>query len=179
MSEIAGLSLIVPTSVAGSGVSVSASGKVSFSAATAVNINGCFSATYDNYLLVACYLATSAVNNFFYRLRASGSDATGSDYTRQTLWGNNTSVTGGRSTGTYGGAGLMSTGARDGAHLYLYGPFLAQPTASISLNAGGPSPANLYDEATTHSLSTSYDGISIIPGAGNITGSLTIYGFSQ
>ena len=52
MAEIAGLTLITPSSVAGSGVSVSASGKVTFTAATSVSVNGVFSATHDNYLVV-------------------------------------------------------------------------------------------------------------------------------
>ena len=48
MAEIAGLKLITPSSVDGSGVSESASGKVKFTAATEISVNGVFGSTYDN-----------------------------------------------------------------------------------------------------------------------------------
>ena len=51
MAEIAGLTLITPSSVAGSGVSLTGA-KVVFTAATSVSVNGVFSATHDNYLVV-------------------------------------------------------------------------------------------------------------------------------
>jgi hypothetical protein len=178
---IAGLKLIVPTSVAGSGVSVSASGKVTFTAATAVNVNGCFSATYDNYLCVTNVVGSTNNQNLWFRLRASGTDASGSNYTRQYLAATSTSVFGARSTSQTTGFNGWLDGGRNGSHLYLYGPYLAQPTASRAVTsaseAGGS--ASIADDACTHSLSTSYDGITLLPSSGTLTGTLTIYGLSQ
>jgi hypothetical protein len=49
----AGLDLITPTSIAYSGGSASVSGgAVTFSAASTVSVNNCFSSTYDNYRIV-------------------------------------------------------------------------------------------------------------------------------
>ena len=99
MAEIAGLKLIVPSSVAGSGVSVSASGKVSFTAATTININGVFSATYDNYLVVLRGLADSGTPAIYGRMRLSGSDnATANAYVTQSLNADGATVSGGRTT---------------------------------------------------------------------------------
>ena len=134
MAEIAGLKLIVPTSVAGSGVSVSATGKVTFTAATTVSVNGCFTSSYDNYLIVMRMKASSGNPNIQVRMRASGSDATGSNYTRQYLTADSTTVAGGRDTSqTYATNGFTSTG-ESGVHIYVYGSYLAQPTALRSVN---------------------------------------------
>lgn len=180
MPDIAGLKLIVPTSVAGSGVSVSASGKVTFTAATTININGCFSATYDNYLIVVRHkMAASPADGLNYRLRAAGTDATGANYTAQRLLAASTTVAGARFSSSTSGAVGFSTSYENGDHLYLYGPFLAQPTASRNVSASGTDNASIYDYAGTHSLSTSYDGITIFPLASTVTGALTIYGLSQ
>lgn len=177
MAEIAGLKLIVPSSVAGSGVSVSASGKVTFTAATSVSMNGVFSATYDNYLIVTRLIASSN-NAIFTRLRASGSDASGADYTRQFLWAEPAGVSAQRNTGrtsTY--TSLLDT-SYQGFHYYIYGPNIAQPTTFRTVAVRSNS--QIFDVANTHSLSTSYDGLTYIADAGmNITGSLTVYGLSQ
>lgn len=45
--NIGGLNLVVPTSVTGG--TLSTNGQITFSGATSVDINGCFSSTYDNY----------------------------------------------------------------------------------------------------------------------------------
>ena len=179
MAEIAGLKLIVPSSVAGSGVSVSASGKVTFTSAPIVSINGVFSSTYDNYLAVIRYTNTSSTNTRF-RLRASGTDATGSNYTYQLLRAGSTSVTGSRaSSDDKGGIGGVSTSLMSGEHFYLYGPALAQPTASRSITALSYLSARILDVGVTHSLSTSYDGITIYPSANDITGNVHVFGYEE
>ncbi len=177
---IAGLKLIVPTSVAGSGVSVSASGKVTFTAATTVSVNGVFSSTYDNYLIVIRHHA-SAGANMNIRLRLSGTDASGSNYTYQRILADGSSVSGSRtSSATASFIGSLNDTARSGQHVYLYGPALAQPTAGRNLDVDGYLSATIDDYSFTHSLSTAYDGCTFFPsGAANMTGALCVYGLSQ
>lgn len=174
MPDIAGLKLIVPTSVAGSGVSVSASGKVTFTAATSVSVNGCFSSTYDNYLIVSQSVCSVDVNGYL-RLRSSGTDAT-TNYTRQILRVTSTTVQGLR-----GNDAIVNSlyTEREGNHFYVYGPHLSQATAVRSVTALAQGGALIYDTAMTHSTASSYDGFTYFPGTGNITGTLTVYGLSQ
>lgn len=180
MPDIAGLKLIVPTSVAGSGVSVSASGKVTFTAATSISVNGCFTSAHDNYVLVARYVCASGNPNANFRLRASGTDATGSNYTRQYVFADGSSVAGARFTSQdFGVSGSISDAQRSGDTTYIYGPNLAQPTAWRNISAQGYLGAYIYDLANTHSLSTAYDGFTLYPNSSNITGALCIYGLSQ
>jgi hypothetical protein len=180
MAEIAGLKLIVPSSVAGSGVSVSASGKVTFTTTQAVSINGVFSATYDNYLIVVgSGVIASSAETLSIRLRASGTDATGTNYTSQELQAAGGTVGGGRGTSMdTGNVAGWWTPQRSGFHVYVYGPFLAQPTAWRSVTVSTDSNALIRDHATTHSLSTSYDGFTLRC-LNNISGTLTVYGLSQ
>jgi len=184
MAEIAGLKLIVPSSVsAASGtIAVSASGKVTFTTAGTVSVNGCFSATHDNYLVVFRGLSSSGASLELY-LRASGSDATGSNYVWQRLTADSTSVSGERqSSQSVTRIGVVDTTNYSGFHAYFYGPNLAQPTAARSVTAGANSGALIQDFATTHSLSTAYDGFTLRReggGAATLTGALTVYGLSQ
>lgn len=183
MAEIAGLKLIVPTSVAGSGVSVSASGKVTFTnETTTISVNGVFSSTYDNYLIVVRATNSTGAGGMLFRLRASGADASGSNYTYQYLLANSTSVTGARSASQTFGQSTPTRTLAGGDHIYIYGPHLAQPTAFRSVNVAGGTGSDpiIFEFANTHSLSTSYDGFSLIPAASYpSTGALTVYGLSQ
>jgi hypothetical protein len=178
MPDIAGLKLIVPTSVAGSGVSVSASGQVTFTAATSVNVNGCFTSSYDNYIIV-CQQAASAEANLLFRLRVSGTDATGSNYVFQGLNAISTTVSASRNTYDHTIIGTQGNTLRNGQHFYVYGPALAQPTAMRSVIASSYQSATITDGASTHSLSTAYDGFTVYMASGNATGTLTVYGLSQ
>lgn len=179
MAEIAGLKLIVPTSVAGSGVSVSASGKVTFSGSATINVNGVFSSTYDNYLVVIRHQCSTGNPYLRGRLRASGTDAT-TNYVLQYLSADGSTVAGSRSTTPgYGPFGVSSTTQRSGDHVYIYGPNLAQATAWRNNNVSGENSAQIYDIACTHSTASAYDGFTIYTDSGNFTGALCVYGLSQ
>ena len=169
---------MVPTSVSGSGVSVSTSGKVTFTSATSISVNGCFTSTYDNYLIVLRATNPSSFDIRF-RLRSSGTDST-TGYTYQYLYATGTSVTAARSAIGYFSTSVGFSGQHGGSHIYLYGPFLSQPTAHRTVGASsGPSGPLIYDWAETHNVSGTYDGLTFFPDGGSLTGALTIYGLSQ
>ena len=179
MAEIAGLKLIVPSSVTNSGgtSSVSATGKVTFtSVTTSLSVNGVFDSTYDNYLIVMQYVGTGD-GTVYMKMRASGSDASTNNYVQQYLIANNTSVSAGRQGPNDQWLNIpKSATARSGIHMYFYGPALAQPTAMRGVTVSGQSSAYIRDHAGTHSLSTAYDGFSLFT---PYTGSLCVYGLSQ
>jgi hypothetical protein len=180
MAEIAGLTLITPSSVAGSGVSLSGA-KVVFTAATTISINGVFSATHDNYLMVMRHHWPASTSEGLYgRLRAGGSDnSTASSYVYQQLYVDNTTVGGARTTTNQWRISDVATAQRSGTHFWFYGPALAQPTAFRSVCVTGRSNAFIDDIAGTHNQSTSYDGITMTVNSSSLDGSLTIYGLSQ
>ena len=169
-----GMVLITPTSVAGTGVTLSG-GAVSFSASSTVSVNGCFTSTYDNYRVVwSLDPSDNASTNM--RLRASGADITTSNYN----WSE------GRTTyaGSASGSGTASTSAwrfttTDGSTLLSFGSFdMWKPFTSTSKAFGG---LTVYSQATGFFQGAFYAatvavGFSFYPDGGTITGSLRVYG---
>lgn len=178
-----GLHIMRPTSivVAGGGsetASIRADGGVDFASATGLSLNGVFTADYDNYLISIRGVETTN-NNLAIRMRASGTDATGTNYVYQQLFGSSTTVSGQRLTAQSSAwTGYLSSAQRSGGTIFLYGPNLAAPTAGRVASAAGLSSAAIVDYAWTHSLSTSYDGITLF-GMTSMSGMVTVYGYAQ
>ena len=178
---INGLVVMTPTSIAYSGTSASinADGSVSFSAVTNLELRGVFSADYDNYMIVI-RLLSSGVTGISGRYMSGTSVASATNYTLQQLIVNSSIVDGFRATSqsTFNLAVTDSTNM-NGYTCHLFGPYLAQPTAGRAVGCRSSSGALIFDEASTHSLSTSYDGLNAFPSSGNMTGLLTVFGFAQ
>jgi len=176
-----GMVLMKPTSIAHSGTSATlgANGQVTFTSVESVSLNGVFSADFDNYVVSCRLIADTANINVFAKLRASGTDAVGANYTWQRLRANSTTVDASRNSGaTKANIAEGSVTAASGFNLSIYGPALAQPTAMRSTTIMGRDGARLTDLASTHSLSISYDGVTIAMDAGfsYLTGALQVYG---
>ena len=175
-----GLVSMTPSSIAHSGTSASinADGGVDFTAVTSLSLNGVFTSEIDNYLIV-CDSDASTDLGLRSRLRVSGSDASGSNYTRQYLYADGTSRVGLRDSTTFGQFSYVSAANWSGFHLHMYGPALAQPTAYRSVTVAGYLGGYIEDSAITHSLSTAYDGITIYTSTGNITGNVHVFGYEE
>ena len=181
-----GLVIMRPTSVsvagAGSSASISSNGGVTFSSATSLSLNGVFNTSCDNYRVVVRYKASTTGRSVYARLRASGTDATGSNYVRQYIYATGSSApSGGRSSTDTSGLGFgWVTNSESAEEFHIYGPALAQPTASRSINVYGGSAVEINDWCSTHNLSTSYDGFTIFdPGVASLTGNLVVFGYEE
>jgi hypothetical protein len=180
-----GMKLVVPTSVAvgsGSG-SVSTQGTVTFSGASSISLNSCFSANYSNYKMILNITSFSANNYPVLRLRSGTTDNSSTNY--------NAAFIERASTGTTvtGYAGSSSTGFQLGYTvnngsfntLELFSPFETDYTGyfnlSTSKNATVSSPNYVEYKAGTMSVTTPYDGCSIVAGSGTLTGTVRVYGY--
>ena len=174
-----GMVLVSPTSIDHSGTSATLgeNGQVTFNAVTSLSLNGVFSADFDNYVIsIRCSASSGVNNNLNARLRASGTDAT-TNYTAQFLLATSTSVSAGRLTSqTAFFLTNISSAQRNGDYVMLYGPYLAQATAFRNTGIDSGNDATIIDFAATHSTASSYDGITFLPNAINITGALQVYG---
>lgn len=176
-----GMLVAVPSTVsatgAGSSASVDANGKVTFSTAATLSVNGCFSSTFTNYRIV-CDFDVSTNNDIDMRLRVGGTDnSTSNSYSHQFIYANGTTITGNRVTGTSMRVSGGNTTATNGISVDIYRPFLADTTAYCSNNANPTSSAFFLSFTGTHNQNTSYDGFSLICTTGNFTGSITVYGY--
>jgi hypothetical protein len=176
-----GMDLITPTSVAGSGVTLSG-GQVNMSAvATAVNINGCFTSAYDNYMMVWDIRSASAASWYLnMRLRAAGTDAATSylsAFAYPSFAADNVNgfgLSAGTTSFVFGFLGDTAIGSS--GIMSVRTPAIAARTTmnyqSGTFAAGGSSWAG----GGIHTPATAYDGFSIAAITGNITGNLRIYG---
>jgi len=146
-----------------------------FSAVSSVSVDGVFTADYQNYLMIVS--GTISANNWIdFRLRASGVNATGNDYTRQSFEVSTTTTIAGRLTETRGRL-VFSNSQPFYAVVQLNDPANAVPTYWMShANRDGANPV-IHLVNGQHSLSTVYDGVSIIAGSGTITGTVRVYGY--
>lgn len=177
-----GLVTVKPSSVAGTGVSLSGA-TVNFSSANPVSINGCFNATYDNYrVLVRIYGTGSSFSTF--RLRAAGVDEAGLYYFRTGFYTQYSSAAvNGYSAGPLTsslvgqyGTSISDTGT---AVLEFCNPALAAYKTTFYQDCLDPATATRYTTNGTHAVTASYDGFSVIPNAGSITGQIMIYGYRK
>jgi len=177
-----GLVVMTPSSISYSGTSASinADGSVTFSAMTNLELRGVFTGDYDNYMIAISDTRASSNGSISFQLLSGTTPASGADYARQYIQASGTSVPASRSTGqTSTRLGWADTAQKNGLTAYVFGPYLAQPTAVRSVTVWAYLNAAIEDYASTHSLSTSYDGCVIFPSAGNMTGKLTVFGFNQ
>lgn len=182
MANKNGLILITPTSVdktgTGSTATINTNGSVTFATCTALSLNGVFTANYDNYMIVMRSLGSDNFRIIYGRLRTSGTNATSTaDYNYQYLSVDGTTVSAARSTNEgLWNLGWSSATWRSGLVMNIYGPYLSQPTAFRTVTVDSQTNAYIYDNAGTHELSTSYDGITIYPSANTFTGLVAVYG---
>ena len=174
-----GLVQITPTSVS-AGATISSTGTVTFTSQTSVSFNGVFSSTYDAYKVVYNTLHSSNSGTTF-RLRASGTDATSTAYEWQRLRATSTTV----STGYQGSQTSFDIIINASGTSYqlgeftVYDPFKASATYLTTSNTYTVNSATIGQIGGRHNVSTSYDGFTLTVDAGNMTGSIQIFGIRK
>ena len=142
-----------------------------------------FTTTYKRYR-VMIKTTTSAGADINFRLRAAGTDATGTDYKSQSLEANGTSVAASRANLTYWyvAGGYVGTTGESTSIFEVVNPAQTVKTQSLifcsndGLNAGN---IRVYLQTLFHDLANAYDSGTILPSSGNISGSVTVYAFSE
>ena len=176
-----GLVLVSPTSIANSGGSASASGgQVTFTGVSSVSLNGVFTSAYEFYRIVCSYTASSNAQNLNFRFRVSGTDNSANEY-YSALWrarydGSSQIL----NTITTIGAVNVSGTARNSLSMDVIDPFLASFTSINGVVNGVDGTQRFVAmNGMQHTVSSSFDGFSLIPASGNITGTIRVYGYKN
>jgi hypothetical protein len=146
-----------------------------FSSVSSVSISSKLSSTYDYYLVMWNITCTSD-DFLLMRLRSGSTDnsATNYDYQRNSSFdstysaassANQTSMQVGRVRST-GGSGVLT----------IFNPALAQTTYMVA--SAGHS-GQFTDIRGLHDVSTAFDGLTFIPNAGTMTGTIRLYGYAN
>ena len=177
--NVGGLNLVVPASVSvGSGsFALSANGQVTFTGASSVSINGCFSSTYDNYQIILDGTCVADSGAYFF-MRNAGTNNT-SSYNiysfQQTTSGAPAANANNTASGSQGHFGTLWT-TQTNIKATFSNPFRAVPTHYQGVISGG---SFQLHAGSTHGVSSSFDGFSFLCNAGNITGTIRIYGYNN
>lgn len=154
--------------------------------ATTLNIQSCFSGTYDNYRIVATEWRSSSNGTIWFRLLSGATPNTSAAYSYgfaglSTL-GVSTNGSNFGQTFAFLGTSNISTQLSNSFTFDITNPFLARQTyllgTTMNLNAG----LNGFDIRSGGAVmdtSSSFDGIQLGAAAGNISGRFKIYGYRQ
>lgn len=171
--------MIAPTvNFSGGTATANSLGVISFTSVTSLQLNNVFNATYRNYRIVLNY-NSSATNTLRFRMVTSGTPYTATNYGWGGQWGNSSG-----SSSVYSGSG------------FDWG-FIADTQAS-NVNLIVSDISSPFETQTSHVFTTqsvwngaflggyhgnminagvSWDGMIIYPTAGNITGTIQVYGY--
>ena len=152
----------------------------SFSAVASQSVNNCFSATYDNYVIKLNGVSDATGGNINFRLRVGGTDTT-TNYRRQRILADGTSVTAIRNVGTSSWEliGYVTNTFNNDSTLTVTNPFASVETtafANVALVGQGNIEGNLHFYGTSNT--TSYTGFTILCPT-TMTGSVSVYGYKK
>jgi len=153
--------------------------KNTFSGVSSVSFDNVFSATYKLYKIVTNFSGSGAYT--YMRMRAGGSDNTSTNYNRQFLVGNHSTITAGRSTSVTRWDGVTELNTTGNiALIEIINPFQSAYTNAISKMSEYNSGNIIFISGTFGlTVTTSYDGFTIAPDTSTITGNITVYGLAQ
>lgn len=179
-----GMVTVVPSSVAvgsGSG-SVATTGKVTFSTASTVSVNGCFTSSYENYIVVISFTHSTSANTSM-RLRAAGTDDTSANYDLQALSGSSSTASAAQvlAATSWGMTGINST--QENHTIEFNSPQVATATLGELKGRAYVNPltssVGVGYRMLQHRSATAYDGFTLTASAGTITGSIRVYGLNN
>jgi hypothetical protein len=168
-------------SVTGGSGSVSTTGLVSFTSASAISLNNVFSSTYDIYRIIMRVVDTGS-NNYFIRTRVSDSDLTSSIYRHVTPA--SATVNGTFTSFTFGNNQNSAFVGRVGTGGSIFIGDISSPF--LSLNTHIISTSTFADGTNSHSVegsgfvndTVSYTGFTI-GGFSSATGTISVYGYNK
>ena len=159
----------------------------SFSGVASQSVNDVFSATYQNYRIILNHVTSATDAAISFRLRVSGTDNSSNNYYWSSHYNSSTTetVSGNKSTGLTNKWDFSDGGNVDGGSNVsadIFNPFLSKRTAFTGSNtyiAGADNINYTVVRAGATSVNTSYTGFTLIPASGNITGSVSVYGYNK
>jgi hypothetical protein len=155
--------------------------ETAFTGASSVSVNNCFTSAYTNYKLILNVPTSS--NAVGFRLRASGTDASANYYAvNYDMYSHNTAISGtvAQQNTTY----ILAGGDKTQTMGEIFNPQLAQITGfswqGVSWESTTPrAQTTQTNYKGAHNAATAYDGFTIFPVTGTMTGTYALYGYAK
>ena len=177
-----GLTQVVPTGVAGTGVSVGPRGKVTFAnTATNIDLQGIFSATYDDYLLI--FHSRSSVTSITAQLLDNTNTPNASaNYDAQVLIGTSTTAVVAQGLAGTGWGISATTASIQDMEIRVFSPNLAEETRALVHSTSTSNPmttsAAVAERGLLHRLTVQYTGLRVVLSVAGPVGSVRVYGYN-
>ncbi len=173
--------LVYPTSVAGTGASLSGA-VVSASSATSISVNGCFTTDFFRYE-IGLDLTCSGAAVLGLVMRASGSNASTAYDEQHNATVNASNFPGQALNGSSIPLNAQAFAGKINGEIKLWNPATAVATTGLAIIGGQANPmttsaALIQPMTIQHRTATAYDGFTITPSTGNLTGTVTIRGIA-
>lgn len=158
--------------------------RTTFTTASSVSLNNCFTSAYQNYRVVLNVSVGSVTNaDIYLRMRANGTDDTSSNYEKAGFYFQNNSATG----SDWAGFGSFFNCGRTDPNTSVLGMDVFSPQLPITTNVTGF--ANFGTSGVTsqraqligghHYVSSAFDGLTFYMSSGTFTGTVAIYGYKN
>lgn len=149
-----------------------------FSGSSAVNFNNVFSSNYKNYHIINSITGNGSAGLFF-RFRSLGVDDSSNNYHYQMISAQTSTLSTSRTQSTSLPIGGAYSITNQFSELKIINPFLPVRTdgSTFAQQDGGSSIFINGISAFNIATGTSYDGFTIFPNTGNITGTIKVYGY--
>jgi len=182
---ISGLIPVIPSSITiatGSG-SINALGVVTYTGATSLSLSGIFTSTYNRYYITYQFRATGN-GEFRYRLRQGATDSAAAY--QEAGW----RVFQGGGSGSFSGTNMAQASMGDiinasaeyqSGRLELSNPNVATFTTGQAHHTGYASGGGveMVLHSVNHEAAGVYDGITFFPSAGNVSGTIQVFGYND
>ena len=151
-----------------------------FSAVSSVSLNSVFTSTYDHYKALMQVTGSTSQVDLLVRLRASGSDNSTTNYNSNRLKVDNTVVAGDRLTSQAQARAGIAINSNADFEITFYNPQLSTATGIGSINIGSQGgDVQTFTVSNGFFAGTSFDGFTIYPSSGTITGTIRVYGYKN
>jgi hypothetical protein len=177
---VAGLVPVIAPTVNFSGGTATANslGTISFTTVTGLSLNNIFTSSHRNYLLVISLTANSANSSLSWRMRVSGTDNTTSNYYTGGVGTRITSTTVAFAVNGGSAGSLSWINGQTFVSFNLTNPAIAARTNGYSTAMGGDGTSIAGINAGQSFLAdTVFDGLTIFPAVGSMTGTIQVFGY--
>ena len=152
-----------------------------FSASTGVEMSNCFSSTYDNYKILITYYGSSASNSTWQMMTGTNTKETGSVYYRFGYYWQSSIV--GLNSGPNTSDFITNHGTTSSifsaAEITCFRPNISGVRTTSLINAYDAASSLVITTTETVATTTAYTGFYFAPALGNITGTITVYGYRK
>jgi hypothetical protein len=156
-------------------------GGASFTGSSSQSLNNVFTSTYENYFIALNITSKSATSYTNFRLRVGGADNTTSNYQTISSYAQINAASAGDSKLANGTAYQLNDAADLMQTFFIMNPQTAQSTVLLGTQTVFKIVSDFYSGRVSgyFNATTSFDGITVFPTTGTMTGTIRVYGIAN